>query len=318
LRSVDVVVVGGGPAGICAALASAESGAETLLIDENVEPGGQLRWRIGMTIESTGELAIPAGPGHEIARKLTERLNATAHLTVDTETVAWGMFEDNVLGISTESAADEVQAGAIVLATGSTDIALPFPGWTLPGVMTARAAQIFLHIHRVLPGRKWGILGNTVEAEELALDLERAGVEVVTRCDDVDNLRASGTNRLAHIEVGEDVYEVDTLAIALGRQPDAELAFQAKADGAFVFELGGYTVHRDSDGQTSEPGVYIAGDAAGIASLDELVAEGRLAGLAAAGAPTAEISAAREKLWAVTSKRRSDAVGRLRLNPTNA
>ncbi|MEX2425746.1 MAG: hypothetical protein WD401_03190, partial [Thermomicrobiaceae bacterium] len=97
-----------------------------------------------------------------------------------------------------------------------------------------------------------------------------------------------------------------------GRQPDAELAFQARANGAFVWELGGYTVHRDDDGQTSEPGIYIAGDAAGIASLEELVAEGRLAGLAAAAASTSEVSGAREHLTTIADQRRSDAIQKLR------
>ena len=316
MRQFDVAVVGGGPAGIAAATAAAGSGANTILIDEHSKLGGQLRWRIGLTMDETAGLDVDSGPGPFVADSLDSALREADNLTVETGTVAWGLFEDNVLGISAESSAEEVQAGAIILATGSTDITLPFPGWTLPGVMTDRAARIFMHVHRVLPGSRWGILGTGEEADELAADLQRVGAEVVARCDDPNQIRASGTNRLAHIEIGENVYEADALAIALGRQPDAELALHAQATSAFVPELGGFTVHRDEHGRTSEPGVYIAGDAAGIGSLAELVSEGRLVGLAVSGAGESALGQARQQVERVSSVRRADAIAGLRLTGT--
>lgn len=314
MRQFDVAVVGGGPAGIAAASAAAASGVNTLLVDEHAKIGGQLRWRISLTIQETGGLDVGPGPGPYVSKMLASALNETDNLTVETGTVAWGLFEDNVLGLASDSSAEEVQSSAIILATGSTDITLPFPGWTLPGVMTDRAARIFMHIHRVLPGSRWEILGTGEESDELAVDLERAGAEVVARCNDPEQIRASGTNRLAHIEIGEDVYEADALAVALGRQPDAELALQAKATSTFVPDLGGFIVHRDKNGQTSEPGLYVAGDAAGIGSLAELVAEGRLAGLAASGAGDSALEEARAQVARVSSTRRANAIARLRLN----
>jgi sarcosine oxidase, subunit alpha len=318
MRTVDVAVVGAGPAGIAAALATARSGAKTLLIDEHASVGGQLNWRIGVTAEQTGGFDVTAGPGPFVARELAQVLDSTENLTVEMGTVAWGLFDDNVLGLSNETNADEVRAKSIILATGSTDIALPFPGWTLPGVMTARAARIYMHIHRILPGQSWAILGDTVEADELAHDLEQLGADIVVRCADVEQIRGSGVNRLSHVEIDDDVYEVDSLAIALGRQPDAELAFHARAEGAFVPDLGGYTVSRDEHGQISEPGVYIAGDAAGIGTLREVVAEGTLVGLAAAAASEDEINKAREALASVATEGRNRAITRVRLAPTSA
>jgi thioredoxin reductase len=312
MRTFDVTIVGAGPAGIATALAAAESGAETLLIDEQPKTGGQLRWRVQLTATETGGFDLDPAPGPIFADHLADQLKQHSNITVETGTVAWGLFEDNVLGISTETAADEVQASAIVLATGSTDIALPFPGWTLPGVMTARAAQIFMHVHRVLPGRRWVILGSGEEADELALDLEAVGVEVVARCADAERIRASGTNRLSHVEIEDGVHEADALAIALGRQPDAELALHAKAACAFANGLGGFTVGRDQDGRTSEPGLYIAGDSAGIATLPELIAEGRLAGLAASGVSGERLDDARKQWDRVASERRRTAIDQLR------
>jgi sarcosine oxidase, subunit alpha len=317
MRSVDVAVVGAGPAGIAAALAASSTGADTLLIDENRDIGGQLLWRIGLTVDQAGIFDVDPGPGPTVAAQLASKLEQVPALSIETGTVAWGLFDDNVLGISTEFTADEIQARSIVVATGSTDIALPFPGWTLPGVMTARAAQIFMHVHRVLPGRTWVVLGDSIEADELTNDLERTGVKVVTRCPDVEQIRATGVNRLTHIEINDEVHEADSLAIALGRQPDVELAFHARAQGAFVPELGGYSAHRDDYGQTSEPGVYIAGDAAGIGTLPELVAEGHLVGLAAAGASETEKKNAREAFASVATEGRNRAMTRLRLAPAS-
>lgn len=314
MTAVDVAVVGAGPAGIAAAIAAAGSGAETLLIDENDSPGGQLRWRLGASLSGDFGLGTDPAPGPEVARHLAERLASTDKLTVSPGTIAWGLFEDNLLGISGAGGASEVRADAVVLTTGSTDITYPFPGWTLPGVMTARAVQIFMHIHRVLPGHRWAILGDTAEGAELAGEIEQAGGEVVARLSDHDAIRASGTNRLAHVEQDDDVYEVDGLAVALGRQPDPELALQAMAESRFDWDLGGYIPYRDEHGATSVPGLYVAGDAAGIGDLREIVTEGRIAGLAAAGAKPDVLRDARDTLEQISTERRRAALARIHLD----
>ena len=318
MSQVDVAVIGAGPAGIAAALAAADAGANTLLVDEGTRAGGHLRWRISLTLENDPGFGLSPAVGPEFADQLVERIQARGNLELRLETVAWGLFDDNLLGLSSANGAKEITAGAIVIATGSTDLVAPFPGWTLPGVMTARAAQIFIHVHRVLPGRAWAILGDSHEADELQRDLELAGATVVVRANDPETLRASGTNRLAHAEVGDDVYELDALAIALGRQPDAELALQAMAEATFSESLGGFTTLRDQDCETSAPDVFIAGDAAGIGSLAEIVAEGRLAGLAAAGADAAKLADARAERDAAMSNARAAALEELHLRPAGA
>ncbi|MDQ3547878.1 MAG: FAD-dependent oxidoreductase, partial [Chloroflexota bacterium] len=99
MRTTDIAVVGAGPAGIGAALAAARNGANVALIDENVAPGGHLRWTM---LQQTGFGGSPDGPrGFEIAAWAVDAL-ATAGVQVLTSSVAWGLFEDNVLGVTTD------------------------------------------------------------------------------------------------------------------------------------------------------------------------------------------------------------------------
>ena len=153
MKQADVVVVGGGPAGCAAALAAAGAGARVVLVDEQPDLGGHLRWRVAPTHGLEPDL--DGQPGVRVAAALAERV-AAAGVEVARGSVAWGFFEDNVVGVVEGETAYTLRAASVIVATGSTDRVLPFPGWTLPGVMTARAAQLFLHVHRVLPGRQIG------------------------------------------------------------------------------------------------------------------------------------------------------------------
>jgi pyruvate/2-oxoglutarate dehydrogenase complex dihydrolipoamide dehydrogenase (E3) component len=275
-------------------MAAAESGARTLLVDEQAAVGGQLRWRLGTVEIPHANLA--AQPGPFVARDLAAWLGTRSDkLEIATGTIAWGLFEDNVLGLSTEESAYQVQSDAIILATGSTDIALPFPGWTLPGVMTARALQIFMHVHRVLPARRWVVLGDGDQAEEVADDIEAAGGEVARRWPDGGTIEAGGNAEVEQVLCDGEPVAADGVALALGRQPDPELAFQARVDAAFDWTLGGHVPILDSDLRTSDSGILVCGDASGICTIQEAALEGRLAGLIAAGADADQVDSARRE-----------------------
>ncbi|HET7036343.1 MAG TPA: FAD-dependent oxidoreductase [Thermomicrobiaceae bacterium] len=305
----DVAIAGAGPAGIAAALAAAASGAHTVLIDEQPEPGGHLRW----SIEPAPALREdPAGqPGFRVAAALRQEL-ATSGVETRSATIAWGLFAGNVLGLAGPGGAAELPARAIVVASGSTDIVAPFPGDTLPGVLTARALLIFLHIHRVLPARRFVLLGFERTAE-LTRAIQLAGADVVARSENASLVRALGDGRLERVRLGDLDVEADGLVLALGRQPDAELALQAQAETRFSLEVGGWVPLRTPRLETSAPGVYVAGEAGGSGSVAESLAEGRLAGLAAAGAPAAAIAAALARLDEVRGPERRALAERLQL-----
>lgn len=262
MRSVQVAVVGGGPAGLSAAATAALAGAQVLLLDENRALGGQLRYRIA----DLPNLGFPS--------RLAETLIAEAHeagADLRTRAVAWGLFPGSILAVSEPDASYHLRADQIILATGSTDLPFPFPGGSSPGVMTARAVQILFHIHRVLPGRRFAVIGTGPEAEEVSRDVALAGGEVVTQLD-------------PQVSIPDIGAEVDTTIIAVGRQPDAELALMAECDAAYAASLGGFVPLRDQNLRTSVPGILIAGDAAGICDVAAAIAEGRFAGLSAAAA----------------------------------
>lgn len=293
MRQADVAVVGAGPAGCAAALAAAEAGARVILIDEQPDLGGHLRWRVA-PIQGL-EPDLDGLPGIRVAASLAARVTA-AGVEVVREAVAWGLFEGNVLGVAAGESSFTVEAQRVVVATGSTDQVLPFPGWDLPGVMTARAVQIFLHLHRVLPGQRVVVVGSGPEAEEVAADIEAAGAEVVARVPGIAGLAASGGDEVEAVEIDGLSHAADTVVLALGRQPDPELALQARVETVYDDAAGGHVLRRDPSLATSQPGLYVVGDAAGIVPVAEAMAEGRLAGLAAAGAPEADIAAARGAL----------------------
>jgi sarcosine oxidase subunit alpha len=313
VKSVDVAVVGAGPAGIAAALAAASAGARTALIDEQPTVGGSLRWRIAPIADLSGAYRDLSGlPGVKLAAALADRLSAT-QVEVTTSGVAWGWFEGNILGVLAAAEAYELQAGSIVIASGSTDRMAPFAGSMFPGVMTARAVLTFLHLHRVFPGRRFAVIGSGADAAEVVEAIATAGAEVVARADGLDDLRVSGEGRVGQIEAAGATHAVDCVVVALGRQPDPELALQSLADNVLLAEAGGFVPLRGGDCETSTPRLYVAGDAAGIVSDAEAFAEGHLAGLAAADAAEQQLAAAREALEALRNAERLATIERLRL-----
>ena len=317
MKTTDVAVVGAGPAGIAAALAASNAGAATVLIDEQPHVGGSLRWRIAPVNGLGNEFAELSGrPAFQLAGALSERLRQSK-VDVVANGVAWGWFEKNVLGVVATGDSYELQAKSIVVASGSTDIVQPFPGSTLPGVMTSRAVMIFLHLHRVLPGRRFAVLGEGEDADEVVAALEAAGVDVVGTEKSVGGVRVTGDGKVEGIMLPGRSFEIDSVVIALGRQPDAELALQSLAQNVFSAGAGGVVPRRGISCETSTANLYLAGDAGGIVGVAEAMAEGRLAGLSAAEAGDDLVTAARDDLTALRRAERAEVVHSLRLATVN-
>ena len=171
----EVAVIGAGPAGLAAALAAARCGARVALIDEARAPGGQI-WR--------------AGPSDRLAAPTRERIVAAEERGIEllAGTLVWGARPDRTLLLapvgeiaSHPDPADcwAVRPAAIVLATGAHDRPFPFPGWTLPGILTAGGLQALVKSQGVLPGRRVLLAGAGPFLLPVACTLLDAGAELV-------------------------------------------------------------------------------------------------------------------------------------------
>src|SRR5574341_190620 len=190
---VEVAVVGAGPGGLCAALMAAEAGAQVTLIDSNQSPGGQY------FKQAAAEFRVRHPSRHQREGQALRQEAMGAGVRFLPETVVWGAFEGNVLALHGSQAPAVLQAQAIILATGAYDRPVAFPGWTLPGVMTAGATQALLNHQRILPGKRILLAGTGPLQVVLAAELARSGAEVVAVLEGArlfpESLRQSGALR---------------------------------------------------------------------------------------------------------------------------
>ena len=180
----DVLVVGGGPAGICAALAAGEAGARVLLVDEQPTLGGAL---LGLRHRVDGT------DGAAWAAAAEARLAAMPEVRVLTRTTLFGYYDHNSLsaferrtdhlGPGAGSGASRqrlwnIKAGRVVLATGAHERPLVFADNDRPGVMLASAAQRYVNHYAALPGARAVLFTNNDAAYEAAHDIVKAGGNV--------------------------------------------------------------------------------------------------------------------------------------------
>ena len=170
---VPLAVMGAGPGGLEAAATAAERGVETALIDARERPGGQY-YRQPPSEFTARDASRHARDAAALASRASHPL--VRHMAGAT---VWGLFP---AGDGWELALDNgasVTARFVILAPGAYDRPVPFPGWTLPGVMTAGGVQTLLKTQRVLPGRRFLLSGTGPLQLAVAAGLVRAGGEVV-------------------------------------------------------------------------------------------------------------------------------------------
>ncbi len=174
-RACDVLVVGGGPAGLAAAATAAGAGLDVVLVDERPKPGGQY-YKQPATAAVRPDRQAEAGAA---------RVAAAARAGVDilTDVAIWAAsWPGSIAGIG-RGTRWTFKPAHLLLATGAGEASVPFPGWTLPGVMTTGAAQGLVRSHGAVPGRRILVAGNGPLNLQTAVELRRAGVEVVAVCE---------------------------------------------------------------------------------------------------------------------------------------
>ena len=171
-----VVVIGAGPAGMAAAIEAGARNCEVTLLDESARPGGQI-YRQADPRLSGAEFAEPA----ELARKkrLLRRFEEVVRAIDYRAGVAvYAAFRNGEIHVQHEDRTEVLKPDAVVLATGMRERAIPFPGWTLPGVMFAGGAQAILKAQRTSPGRVAVVAGCGPLPIVVASQLTRAGTRV--------------------------------------------------------------------------------------------------------------------------------------------
>jgi sarcosine oxidase subunit alpha len=321
----DLVVIGGGPAGLAAAIAAKEAGCEPLLIERDRVLGGILNQCIhdGFGLHRFGEaLSGPEYAGRFIAR--LEELD----IPVMRNTIVLSLSGDRRLLVSRLGEISEIRAKAVVLAMGCrerTRGALSIPGHRPSGVWTAGAAQNFVNLENIMPGRNVCILGSGDIGLIMArrMTLEGAKVEAVFELLPWSsglprNIRQClvdygiplflgttvvdivGMGRLEGVRVAEVDGErrpvagterfvpCDTLLLSVGLIPENELAREAGISLSPV--TGGPLV--DSDCMTNVPGIFSCGNALHVHDLvDNVSEEAERAGRSAAACAAGKLSA---------------------------
>ncbi len=170
----ELAVVGAGPGGLAAAAMAANSGVDVAVFDEQPEPGGQIYRAVERSpIDRQGILGSDYGQGADLVsafRRSTARYYP--------ESVIWLIKPNRELGVLSGGDLRYVKAERILIATGAMERAMPFAGWTLPGVMTAGAGQVMLKSSGLVPAGKTVIAGMGPLLWLAAWQYRRAGVAV--------------------------------------------------------------------------------------------------------------------------------------------
>ena len=172
--SYELVVIGGGPAGLAAAALAAKAGVQTVLFDENPGVGGQIYRGIATTpVRNRAVLGEDYWAGAVLASD-----GEASGATIVTGATVWSLDPNRLVGVSIAGQARLIQAKRVIIATGSMERPFPIAGWTLPGVMTAGAAQTALKAQGLVPTGRAIMAGCGPLLWLLAAQLLRAGTKL--------------------------------------------------------------------------------------------------------------------------------------------
>ncbi|MCL6706543.1 sarcosine oxidase subunit alpha [Pseudomonas sp. R2.Fl] len=315
----DVLVVGGGAAGLAAALAAAEAGARVIVCDEQPEVGGAFHYDTRATVDGQN--------GYDWAQATAAKLAAMANVTLLTRTTAFGYYNHNFVALAervTDHVAKpdrneprerlwQVRAKKVILATGAIERHMVFSNNDRPGILLAAAGRTYLNHFGVSVGAKVGVYTAHDSAYEAAIDLKKAGVSVpvIVDCREAPGAEVLAEARSLGIEVltGHSVVdtsgrlrvksikiqkngggssrtvEVDALLVSAGWTPSVHLFSQSRGKLKF-----------DAPNQRFLPDVYAqesvsVGACNGTDDLQALLDEAAAAGASMAAAAGATGSA---------------------------
>ncbi len=185
----EVLIIGGGPAGMSAALSAAQAGARVLLLEEAPFLGGHLAYERQMVEVGENRLLekkpVPEPlPAYELAQQLARQVMSQPNIRVELNTCAFGIYDHLwVSAVKNDVRLLKIRAKTIVVANGAWERPLIFDNSDLPGVLLGSAAQRLMHLYGVKPGQRAVVLSANEDGLQAALDLLAAGVKVATVAD---------------------------------------------------------------------------------------------------------------------------------------
>ncbi|MDP9840395.1 NADPH-dependent 2,4-dienoyl-CoA reductase/sulfur reductase-like enzyme [Neorhizobium huautlense] len=321
-RRVDLLIVGAGPAGMSAAVAARQYGLDVLVVDEQPVPGGQI-WRNIEAVCGTPREKI-LGKAYSEGLWTVRRFRASG-AAYEPATQVWQIEPGPRVLMTRDKIASSVEAGAVLLATGAQERPAPFPGWTLPGVMTVGAAQIVIKTAGQIPDEPVWIAGSGPLPLLYAVQLLKAGGRIAGYLDttqkgrwmsalprfataaagapldmlkgilwlatlrrrvryisNVSEIEAIGDNameRLRYVTASgksETVY-ARLLLVHEGLVPTIHPTLALGCTHQWNSDQDSYAADLDCWGETSQNGVFVAGDGAGIGGAKAACLRGEIA-----------------------------------------
>lgn len=342
-RKFDVVVIGAGPAGMSAAIGMRELGLCVLVVDEQPAPGGQI-WRAVEAVAPTPTGAI-LGNEYRAGAELVARFRECG-AAYEPQTQVWKIEPAWRVFLKCDGQVEAVSAGQVVLATGAQERPAPFPGWTLPGVLTVGAAQILLKTSNQVPSQPVWVVGCGPLPLLYMAQLLRAGGRIagwidtspqggwrralpwagaaladlkeigkglkwlyeirsagVRRVRGATCLSALGDGRLEALEYvqsnGKTIrVKASVLLSHEGIVPSIHITQASGCKHSWSEQQSCLSPDLDDWGQTTESGIYVAGDGAGIGGAKAACVRGEIVALGIgmrAGRITAETASSKEK-----------------------
>ncbi|MFA5036254.1 MAG: FAD-dependent oxidoreductase [Candidatus Izemoplasmatales bacterium] len=317
MTNKELIIVGGGPAGLAAAYTAAKTGCHVLLIDRNPQMGGQL---IKQTHKFFGsEKQFAKTRGLNIAKKLISDVETCSdRIEIICDATVVGLYADQVVNVLHNEKYYKYHFDALIIATGAGEKMLAFENNDLPGIYGAGAVQTLMNLYGVLPGQNIVMVGSGniglivsyqliqagVHVKALleaapkiggykvhASKLRRLGVDILTQTTIQRAIGNGCVNQIETIELDdswkpikgtEKLIDVDAVCIAVGLSPLYQLLAMGGAELKYVPELGGMVPIVDGLHQTTINNIFVAGDVAGVEEASSAIVEGYLSGLAAA------------------------------------
>ena len=309
----DVVIIGGGPAGLCAAEMFIDTSLSVLIVDRDHHLGGQLVKQTHKFFGSEKQHAKTRG--FHIAKKLIDKISGYPHIETMLGTTVTGLYHDQVLTVIKDSTYQKIKTKALIVATGASEKFLAFENNDLPGIYGAGAIQTLMNVYGIKPDDDVVMIGSGNIGLIVSYQLIQAGVQVKAVVEAQDSIggykvhasklkrlgvpflmqttikKAIGDQKLEAVELvkldrnfnpvegSEFQIKTNALCVAVGLSPLSQLMAMIDIKMKYVKELGGLVPALSDEHQSSVKWLFASGDVTGIEEASSAMMEGYLSAL---------------------------------------